>query len=346
MDKDVSRTTLVASGERSEAYRRALAACSRVAREEFAIAKESLDDAAQLGRRLKAAVAEISGRSPGDGAAVEDARARLQEQEAKLDATVSTWLAATKGTLAAKQASLDRFTITLFGRTMAGKSTIREALTRGDGRTIGKGSQRTTRRVREYTWNCLRIIDTPGIGAYDGDEDRARAVSVIDETDVVLFLVSSDGIQEEAFKGMQAVRQQNKPLLFVLNVKRDLQRPVFMRRFLADPRSVFEGKEIRGHMDRIHRLAGEFLGMRNIRVVPIHAQAAYLSTRPEYQDVADALADHCRFGDLLKELESEVLHYGAVRRVQTVVDGTIVPLQDLQEELGAQRRRSSVRPST
>jgi len=322
----------------AEAYRRALETCSKVAEEEFLFATKALGDAEQLVLSLKAAVAAISHRAPHDRGVLEDARARLQEFESKLDATVSTSLAATNDALAAKHKSLNRFTVTLFGRTMAGKSTIREALTRGDGTTIGSGAQSTTRDVREYTWNSLRIIDTPGIGAYEGDEDRARALSVIDETDVVLFLVSSDGIQEESFKGMQALRQQNKPLLFVLNVKRDLQKPVFMRRFLADPRSVFEDDEIRGHIDRIHKLAGEYLGMRDIRVLPIHAQAAYLSTRPEHHGVAEALADQSRLGDLLKELESEVLHRGTVRRVQTVVDGTLVSLLALQEELSEQAK--------
>jgi hypothetical protein len=312
--------------------------CARVAREEFAVARSALGEAEQLGLSLKAAVAAVARRAPADGAAIEDARARLQELESKLDATLSNSLRATSAGLEAKQGALNRFTVTLFGRTMAGKSTIREALTRGDGTTIGKGAQRTTRDVREYTWNSLRVIDTPGIGAYEGDGDRARVLSVIDETDVVLFLVSSDGIQEESFKGMQILREQNKPLLFVLNVKRDLEKPVYMRRFLKDSRSVFEDDEIRGHIDRIHRLAGEFLGMRDIRVIPIHAQAAYLSTRPEHREHADVLAENCRLGNLLGELETEVLRRGTVRRVQTVVDGTLVSLLDLQEELAEQAK--------
>lgn len=323
---------------RGDAYHRALDECARVAREEFAIAKSAFDEAEQLGLHLKAAVGKVARRASADGAAVEDARARLQELEAKLDAILSNSLRATKAGLQAKQGALDRFTVTLFGRTMAGKSTIREALTRGDGATIGKGAQRMTQEVREYTWNALRILDTPGIGAYEGNEDRARALSAIDETDVVLFLVSSDGIQEESFKGMRTLWEQNKPLLFVLNVKRDLQKAVYMRRFLADPRSVFDDSEIRGHINRIHTLADNFLGMRNIRVFPIHAQAAYLSTRPEYGEHADALAEHCRLGDLLGELETEVRRRGIVRRLQTVLDGTLVSLLDLQAELAEQAK--------
>ncbi len=137
---------------------------------------------------------------------------------------------------------------------------------------------------------------------------------------------------------MQELRQQNKPLLFVLNVKRDLEKPVNMRRFLKDPRTVFDDNELRGHFDRIHKLAGDYLGMRNIRIIPIHAQAAYLSTRPEYEEHADVLTEHCRLGDLLDELKYQVSRRGTVRRVQTIVDGTQVSLLDLQEQLGEQAK--------
>ena len=67
--------------------------------------------------------------------------------------------------------NLSQFSITLFGRTMAGKSTLMEILTEGDGSSIGKGSQRTTRDVRKYTWNGLEITDVPGIGAFEGEDD-------------------------------------------------------------------------------------------------------------------------------------------------------------------------------
>lgn len=319
-------------------YQDALKSCSCVAREEFKAAKKAFGDAEQTGKKLKDTIEDLVLRTPSDGAAVETARTRLHELSAKLETTLNNSLTTARIDLDTKQRALGQFTVTLFGRTMAGKSTIREALTRGDGTTIGKGAQRTTRDVREYTWNSLRIIDTPGIGAYEGDADRANALSVIDETDIVLFLVSSDGIQEESFKGMQALRQQNKPLLFVLNVKRDLEKPVYMRRFLADPRSVFDDDELRGHFDRIHRLAGEFLGIRDIRIIPIHAQAAFLSTRPEHEKHSDALAEHSSLGNLLEAIEKEVLCRGTVRRVQTVVDGTLVSLLNLQEELAGQAK--------
>nr|WP_312058989.1 hypothetical protein [Fervidobacterium pennivorans] len=42
------------------------------------------------------------------------------------------------------------FSIILFGRTMAGKSTLMEILTCGEGKSIGTGAQRTTRDIRIY----------------------------------------------------------------------------------------------------------------------------------------------------------------------------------------------------
>ena len=67
------------------------------------------------------------------------------------------------------------FAITVFGRTMAGKSTLMEILTHGNGSSIGKGSQRTTRDVRTYTYKELQITDVPGIAAFEGKDDEQVA---------------------------------------------------------------------------------------------------------------------------------------------------------------------------
>ena len=157
------------SKRRGNAYHDALDECARVASEEFGVAIRAIQGAEEIGGRLKLDVGAAAQRAPADGTAVEDARAKLQQIDARLGTTLATSLRKTSAALDAKQRVLNRFTVTLFGRTMAGKSTIREALTGGDGASIGKGAQRTTRDVCEYTWNSLRIIDTPGIGVYEGE---------------------------------------------------------------------------------------------------------------------------------------------------------------------------------
>ena len=55
------------------------------------------------------------------------------------------------------------FSVVVFGRTMAGKSTLMEILTHGNGESIGKGAQRTTRDVRDYRWKGMKVTDVPGI---------------------------------------------------------------------------------------------------------------------------------------------------------------------------------------
>ena len=84
--------------------------------------------------------------------------------------------------------NLSNFSITLFGRTMAGKSTLMEILTNGEGKSIGLGSQRTTRDVRKYKWNNLQITDVPGIGAFEGEEDERIAFEAAKSADLILFL--------------------------------------------------------------------------------------------------------------------------------------------------------------
>lgn len=315
-------------------YKAALQRCVDVAGEEYPHAQKALTQTETIIQGLRTKMeAVLAATNEQAGTAIEDAQERLAKLNRRLDLVVTEQLQATIASLAKKKNQLKKFTVTLFGRTMAGKSTIREALTHGDGDTIGKGAQRTTRDIREYEWDDLRIIDTPGIGAYKGDADSARAESVIDESDVLLFLVSSDSIQESSFRGMRAIRDQNKPIIFILNVKHDLTQPVYRRRFLKDAYSIMGKEAIRGHASRISMLSSDELGIRNPCIIPIHAQAAFLATRPEYASQKRALHRASGIDDLREELTDVVIRHGPVRRLQTLLDGTVVKLMDLEIQL-------------
>ena len=316
---------------REDDYMQALKLCTTTAAEEHCHAYATLGRARSLLLDLRNQMHAIeAGSARRHGRATAEAHARLAELAQRLDAKTSDALEATSSALARKKERLSKFTVTLFGRTMAGKSTIREAITRGNGETIGKGAQRTTRDIREYDWNYLRIVDTPGIGAYEGEADRAHASSVIDESDVILFLVSSDGVQESSFRAMRELRDQNKPVIFVLNVRLDLTRRVFLQRFLRSPEFVLGEKAIEGHVARIRGLAADRLGMHQVDIVPIHAQAAFLATRPEHAASADVLHAASGIDRLLQVLTFDVKRRGPVRRVQTILDGTAVQMMDLE----------------
>lgn len=111
------------------------------------------------------------------------------------------------------------FTVLVFGRTMVGKSTLMEILTHGEGKSIGNGTQRTTRDVRDYHWNGLKVIDVPGIASFDGKEDDDLALSAAKSADLIMFLISDDGVQAEEAKHLANLLAIGKPVLGLINPK-------------------------------------------------------------------------------------------------------------------------------
>ncbi|MFI8751914.1 GTPase [Vreelandella lionensis] len=232
------------------------------------------------------------------------------------------------------------FNVMLFGKTMSGKSTIREAITHGDGSTIGKGAQRTTRDVKEYEWNNLRIIDTPGFGAYDGKEDTEIAREILELSDVVLFLLNSDSIQDTTFTELEHVCKLNKPLIFVMNMKKDLESEGNRRRALKNPaKYIYKEDVIDGHVERLKDLAGRAgMNPNNISVVAIHAQSAFLANKMQGEE-SKQLHELSNIDLLLKKLQKEVEVSGPVRRVQTFLDSTLHHIDTQRIILLSQRDR-------
>lgn len=226
-----------------------------------------------------------------------------------------------------KQDNLSDFTVTLFGRTKAGKSTIREALTNGDGSTIGKGAQRTTRDVKTYNWNHLRILDTPGFDAYKGEEDEIIAFSQVDETDLILFLVTSDSIEESEFEKLASLRRENKPVIILLNVLYDLKHPIKKKQFLKDPKKYVSINAIEGHLERLKFLSKKHFDIHNISVIPIHALSAFESNYAKGDEKSNlyTASNFKYFSDYLtKEIETS----GKQKRVQSFRDSYIFHLEN------------------
>jgi len=201
----------------------ALARCNETAKDEHAVARGALKMAHSTAERVDAGICSLledirehSQKEGGLEVAVKELGERIGPQ-------IEECLGKTGRSLNAKRNRMRKFTLGLFGRTMAGKSTFREAITGGSGETIGKGAQNTTKRTHEYLWNGLYIVDTPGFGAAShGKRFTQQALSVIDKSDVILFLLREDGIQEDVFEGMRAILRENKPVFFILNVMRNL----------------------------------------------------------------------------------------------------------------------------
>ena len=146
----------------------ALYQCRRAASKGYLVAKKNLDgvkmDINQVSTDLTQSMANLdNGR-----VRTADVIGQLQKQLKQVILDLYTLQDRSRDLLEEKRAQSDKFSIALFGRTMAGKSTLMEILTNGDGLSIGKGGQRTTRDVRSYDWEGLKVTDVPGIAAFEG----------------------------------------------------------------------------------------------------------------------------------------------------------------------------------
>lgn len=158
---------------------------------------------------------------------------------------INSSLAENLAILDKKKRNIRYFTIAFMGRTKAGKSTFHKIITQEKNDDIGVGKLRTTRYNRSWYWDKLRIVDTPGIGAPGGDVDTEIAKSIIDEADLICYIVTSDAIQETEFDFFETIKERNKPLYIILNVKSNLTENIRLKRFLR--RSLISGVSAMDH---------------------------------------------------------------------------------------------------
>lgn len=153
----------------------------------------------------------------------------------------------TQRNLNIKRKMSDKFNITLFGKTKAGKSTLMEILTHGDGSHMGKGGQRTTRDVRSYEWKGMSVTDIPGIDAYGGQEDDAKAEEAAVYADLILFMITAGQPEGTEADWMVKLKKMDKPILCICNYKQSLGEGVDdfrLKRLLSNPQKLEERMNI------------------------------------------------------------------------------------------------------
>src|SRR5438309_3061031 len=145
------RTRTKASDARQEApgdLGAALEECRKAARRGYEIAKENLQESAKAINRASKSLSQCLKSLENATVRTPGIVVQLKAQRADVVDGLEQLQRASDSALEERRKHLDSFSVTLFGRTMAGKSTLMEILTRGDGRSIGAGAQRTTRDVR------------------------------------------------------------------------------------------------------------------------------------------------------------------------------------------------------
>lgn len=231
------------------------------------------------------------------------------------------------------------FTIAFMGRTKAGKSTLHKVITQQENDDIGVGKLRTTRYNRSWYWNKLRIVDTPGIGAPGGEADTEIAKSIIDEADVVCYVVTSDSIQETEFDFFSTIKERNKPLYIILNVKSNLNQAIRLKRLIANPDDWRLGdgpQSIKGHIERIHdKLDGKY-NMDAVRIIPIHLLAAQIALSGEQDSkTSKILFEASNISEFTNSVKKEVQLSGSLKKSLSVIDGTSYQINTIWHKIYA-----------
>ena len=251
---------------------------------------------------------------------------------------INSSLAENLAILDKKKRNFRYFTIAFMGRTKAGKSTFHKIITQEKNDDIGVGKLRTTRYNRSWYWDKLRIVDTPGIGAPGGDVDTEIAKSIIDEADLICYIVTSDAIQETEFDFFETIKERNKPLYIILNVKSNLTESIRLKRFLRDPhrwRECNGPQSIQGHFDRIReRLDGKY-NMDAVKVIPIHLLAAQLAMQEKESNPENykSLIEGSNIMEFIRSVKKEVYESGSLKKSLSVIDSTAYQIHLFHQQL-------------
>lgn len=311
----------------------ALAECRSAAREGYRVALNSLEntDAAieHVSRALKRSMRDIEGGRAQTSAIVE----QLREQLRRVVSELYELQKSSRASLDARRENLDDFSIALFGRTMAGKSTLMEILTDGDGQRIGKGAQRTTRDVREYHWRGLKVTDVPGVAAFEGAEDEDLAFKAAAEADLVLFLITDDAPQPVEAECLARVRALGKPVLGICNVKVALEDEDDVFLFLRNPAKYFDMQRLGALVGQFHEFADLYIPGYRIWFVYAHLRSRYLSQQEAYPERGGELARASRFDMVERSVIGEIVGRGKFLRVKSFIDGAVAPLLELGDRL-------------
>lgn len=223
--------------------------------------------------------------------------------------------------------NLSNFNITLFGRTMAGKSTLMEVFTHGDGKTIGNGAQRKTRDIRSYEWNGLRITDVPGIGAFNGQKDEDKAFDAAKSADMILFLMTDDGVQSQEAECFRSILELGKPVLCIMNVKASVDINEDVRYITEDIDEAFQItrlEEIRHQFVDFGKLAGQ--DWNAIPFVYTHLLSAFLAQQTKDPQKAKVLTAASRIENLKNAITQCVVTRGEYYRCKTFIEAVAAPI--------------------
>lgn len=316
-------------------FAHALAQCRENAKEEFAYIHGRIEKVKSLGREV--ARTEL----PPFRATVVGVAQEEQEKSREIHAQVKAQFEAFKTDFADEFARLEEaltrtareaadFKVVLFGRTQVGKSTIREALTCGNGETIGRGSSSTTKKCQPYIWRNLHVWDTPGIDSRKdtnidefgvGDEER-DALEKLETADIAIFVCKTDSVEVKEREWLGRIVESGRPYMILMNVVSDITKYSLFKKRGMDRKITREAQ--RGFIDDLLAPFPE----AETYLIPVHARACFFS-RAKGADEVDAFYGKwgvsrsevygiSNFGEFRSKLTAYICGKGCTARRQTI----------------------------
>ena len=242
---------------------------------------------------------------------------------------------------------LSVFSITVFGRTMAGKSTLMEILTEGDGSSIGKGSQRTTQDIRRYYWNDLEITDVPGIGAFEGEEDEQIAFEAAKTADLVIFIITDDAPQYTDAEWLSRIVELGKPVICIMNIKTSINNSKSAKYNIKKINSCFNKERLDSIHDQFLAFSEQFgQNWKHIPFVYVHLESAFVAQSSKDIEIRKGYYDVSRIEYLESRIIGQIKSKGSFYRIKTFVDIISNPILHTIENLLEQSQVNSVQGRT
>lgn len=253
--------------------------------------KKSIDDASEI---INECIEGMKMYHINDESLVQNIRTQLQTVQTEFEQSYYD----TQKSLSNKSRKSSKFNITLFGKTKAGKSTLMEILTHGDGSHMGKGGQRTTRDVRSYEWKGMTVYDVPGIDAYGGQEDDEKAEEAATYADLILFMITAGQPEGSEADWMVKLKKMDKPMLCVCNYKQSIGEGIDdfrLKRLLSNPQKLEERMNLRELISQFNTFLNEQLPNEHVDFIITHLLAKFYSQQPEYESKKAELEKVSRF---------------------------------------------------
>jgi small GTP-binding protein len=334
-------------------YLQVIKKCQKTARNDYKLVSPITDDIVETGERLRTV---LENKITNNTKFQPDVEKALKMFSESINALLIEQTEKYRDEMNRKGRAVNDFTISLIGRTKAGKSTLRAVLTGKGEENIGIGAQRTTRINNIYEWNHIRIIDTPGIDAGDDEDEQDKRIAeqVIGESDVICYIAASDGLPANAREFAVNIAKRNKPVIMLVNYKSNINSPSRFKRYIVNPeqwKSSEGTNRIDGYYKPIERLATENGVESLIKYNTVFLYAELLSRREEYKEYATVLRNSSGVDEFLANLKNTVVTQGPFLRSKTIIDDTATicnrwietldsltqPIRDQQVRLVAER---------